>query len=151
VSRVPRVTEAAAGGSRLCAGPLELMTRTYEAATNPTRQRQRDQIAGGPAKRVVVHRLGFGPPSEGRLSKMTTMQVAVQDRILTAVALDRDVSTSEVLAGCPEGANERDFLRAVWLLFSANALTGPPLALTDEGRRRLVPAWRRSRERDAAR
>jgi hypothetical protein len=95
------VTEAAAGGSRLCAGPLELMT---------------------------------------------TMQVAVQDRILTAVALDRDVSTSEVLAGCPESANERDFLRAVWLLFSANALTGPPLALTDEGRRRLVPAWRRSRD-----
>jgi hypothetical protein len=78
---------------------------------------------------------------------MTTMQAAVQDRILTAIALNLDVSSREVLAGCPRGANERDFERAVRLLFAAKLLTGPPFELTAEGRRGLVPAWRRSRDR----
>jgi hypothetical protein len=78
---------------------------------------------------------------------MTTMQAAVQDRILTAVALNPEVSSREVLADCPRGADERDFERGVRLLFAAKLLTGPPYALTAEGRRGLVPAWRRSRER----
>jgi hypothetical protein len=80
---------------------------------------------------------------------MPTMQAAVQDRILTAVALNPDVSTREVLEGCPRGANERDFQLGVRHLFAANLLTGPPLALTADGRRGLVPAWRRTREREA--
>jgi hypothetical protein len=74
------------------------------------------------------------------------MQAAVQDRILTAVALNADVSTTEVLESCPPGADERDYARAVELLFAANLLTGPPYALTAEGRRGLVPAWRRPRD-----
>jgi hypothetical protein len=76
------------------------------------------------------------------------MQAAVQDRILTAVAVNSDVSTSAVLAGCPRGANERDLQRAVELMFAAHILTGPPYALTAEGQRGLVPAWRRCRERE---
>jgi hypothetical protein len=77
------------------------------------------------------------------------MQAAVQDRILTAVALNPAVSSSEVLEGCPRGANERDYELGVKRLFEANMLTGPPLALTDEGHRGLVPAWRRTRQRAA--
>jgi hypothetical protein len=79
---------------------------------------------------------------------VTAMQAAVQDRILTAVALNAAVSTSRVLKDCPVGANERDLQRAVELMFAAHVLTGPPYALTAEGQRRLVPAWRRCRERD---
>jgi hypothetical protein len=79
---------------------------------------------------------------------MTTMQAAVQDRILTAVAWEPDISTSAVLAGCPRGANERDVQRAFQLMSAAHMLTGPPYALTAEGQRGLVPAWRRCRERE---
>jgi hypothetical protein len=80
---------------------------------------------------------------------VTTMQAAVQDRILTAVASSSDVSTSGVLEGCPRGADERDFNRAVELMFAAHMLTGPPYTLTAEGRRDLVQASRRCRERDS--
>jgi hypothetical protein len=76
------------------------------------------------------------------------MQAAVQDRLLTAVAASSNISTSAVLAGCPRGANERDLRRAVELMVAAHILTGPPYALTAEGQRGLVPAWRRCRERD---
>jgi hypothetical protein len=79
---------------------------------------------------------------------MTTMQAAVQDRILTAVALDSDISTGAMLKDCPRGANDCDLQRAVELMFAADVLTGPPYALTAEGRRALVPAWRRCQERD---
>jgi hypothetical protein len=77
------------------------------------------------------------------------MQAAIQDRILTAVAVNPDVSSIEVLDGCPRGADERDYELGVKRLFEANMLTGPPLALTHEGHRELVPAWRRTRERAA--
>jgi hypothetical protein len=80
---------------------------------------------------------------------MTTMQAAVQDRILTEVALRSDVSTREVLAGCPRGADMRDVRRAVELLCEAHILTGPPYTLTAEGLRDLVPAWRRCKERES--
>ena len=80
---------------------------------------------------------------------MTTMQAAVQDRILTAVALSPDVSTSAVLKGCPKGANERDVHRAIQLMFAARVLTGPPYTLTAAGRLDLVPAMARCREREA--
>jgi hypothetical protein len=79
---------------------------------------------------------------------MTTMQAAVQDRILTAVAWDPEFSTSGVIEGCPPGGNERDLQRAFELMFAAHILTGPPYALTAEGQRGLVPAWRRCRERE---
>ncbi len=80
---------------------------------------------------------------------MTTMQAAVQDRILTAVALSSEVSTSAVLKGCPRGANERDVRRAIQLMFAAHVLTGPPYTLTAAGRLDLVPAQQRCREREA--
>ncbi len=80
---------------------------------------------------------------------MTTMQAAVQDRILTAVALSSEVSTSAVLKGCPRGANERDVRRAIQLMFAAHVLTGPPYTLTAAGRLGLVPAQQRCREREA--
>ena len=80
---------------------------------------------------------------------MTTMQAAVQDRILTAVALSSDVSTSAVLKGCPRGANERDVQRAIQLMFAAHVLTGPPYTLTAAGRLDVVPAQQRCRDREA--
>ncbi len=80
---------------------------------------------------------------------MTTMQAAVQDRILTEVALSSDVTTSAVLKGCPHGANERDVQRAIQLMFAAHVLTGPPYTLTAAGRLDLVPAQQRCREREA--
>jgi hypothetical protein len=76
------------------------------------------------------------------------MQAAVQDRILTAVALSSDVTTSAVLKGCPRGANERDVQRAIELMFAAHVLIGPPYTLTAEGRLDLVPAQARCRERE---
>ena len=79
---------------------------------------------------------------------MTTMQAAVQDRILTAVALSADVTTSSVLKGCPRGANERDVQRAIELMFAAHVLIGPPYTLTAEGRLDLVPAQARCRQRE---
>jgi hypothetical protein len=81
---------------------------------------------------------------------MTAMQAAVQDRLLTAVAWEPDLSVSLVLAGCPRGANERDLQCAseFELLFAAHIRTGPPYALTAAGQRDLVPAWRRCRERE---
>ena len=80
---------------------------------------------------------------------MTTMQAAVQDRILTAVAFSSDLTTSAVLKGCPRGANERDVQRAIELMFAAHVLIGPPYTLTAEGRLDLVPAQQRCREREA--
>jgi hypothetical protein len=80
---------------------------------------------------------------------VTTMQAAVQDRILTAVALNADVTTSAVLKGCPRGANERDVQRAIELMCAAHVLIGPPYTLTAEGRLDLVPAQARCREREA--
>ena len=80
---------------------------------------------------------------------MSTMQAAVQDRILTAVALNSDVTTSAVLKGCPRGANERDVQRAIELMFAAHVLTGPPYTLTAAGRLDLAPAQLRCREREA--
>ena len=77
------------------------------------------------------------------------MQAAVQDRILTAVALSSNVSTSAVLRDCPRGADERDVQRAIQLMFAAHFLTGPPYTLTAEGRLDLVPAQQRCREREA--
>ena len=65
------------------------------------------------------------------------MQESVQDRILVAVANSPALSASGVLAACRVGADERDFWRAFKLLCFAGAISGPPLALTDEGRRRL--------------
>jgi hypothetical protein len=79
---------------------------------------------------------------------VTTMQAAVQDRILTAVALSPDVTTSAVLKGCPRGANERDVQRAIELMFAAHILTGPPYTLTAAGQLDLVPARRRCLERE---
>ncbi len=76
---------------------------------------------------------------------MATMQAAVQDRILTQAVIHPGASTSELLEGCPRGANERDVRRAVQLLRDADAVSGSPLALTAEGLRRFVPAWRRAR------
>jgi hypothetical protein len=77
------------------------------------------------------------------------MQAAVQDRILTAVALSSEVTTSAVLKGCPRGANERDVQRAIELMFAAHVLIGPPYTLTEEGRLDLLPAQARCREREA--
>jgi hypothetical protein len=77
------------------------------------------------------------------------MQAAVQDRILTAVALSSDVTTSAVLKGCPRGANERDVQRAIELMFAAHVLIGPPYTLTAAGRLDLLPAQLRCREREA--
>lgn len=81
---------------------------------------------------------------------MATMQAAVQDRVLTQVVLHPGVSTTELLQGCPQGANSRDVFRAVELLREAGAITGQPLALTAEGLRRFVPAWRRTRAVEVA-
>jgi hypothetical protein len=86
--------------------------------------------------------------TQGEAPEVTTMQAAVQDRILTAVAMSSDVSTSAVLKGCPRGANVRDLQRALELMFAAHVLTGPPYTLTAEGRLGLVPAQRRCRERE---
>lgn len=73
------------------------------------------------------------------------MQAAVQDRVLTQVVIHPGATTSELLEGCPDGANERDVRRAVELLRDADAVRGFPLVLTAEGLRRFVPAWRRAR------
>lgn len=84
----------------------------------------------------------------GESPEVTTMQAAVQDRILTAVALSPEVSTIAVLKGCPRGADERDVQRAVQLMFAAHMLTGPPYTLTAEGRLDLASARRRCSERE---
>jgi len=76
---------------------------------------------------------------------MASMQAAVQDRVLTQAVIHPGATTSELLEGCPRGANERDVRRAVQLLRDADAVSGSPLALTAEGLRRFVPAWRRAR------
>ncbi len=78
------------------------------------------------------------------------MQAAVQDRVLTQAVFNPGATTGELLAGCPRGANERDVHRAVELLRDADAVSGSPLALTAEGLRRFVPAWRRTRDVERA-
>ena len=68
------------------------------------------------------------------------MQSDVQGHILRAVAASTGVRREVVLESCP-GADERDFRRALKLLFAADAITGlSPYSLTAEGRRRLSGA-----------
>jgi hypothetical protein len=68
---------------------------------------------------------------------MVAMQTAVQDRILIAIGALGTLCEEAVLAGCPRGADSRDYREAIRALIRGDAIAGQPFVLTAEGRRRL--------------